>query len=123
MIYKSKTLTNRNSKLADIMILIGIFTIKLKVFYIIIYKNVWRIPMHAFGGLHRPQTNTTEYYDLLGVDKNANEQEIKKAFRKKALKEHPDRGDAEKFKKYSKHMKYYLIKIRENITINLAKKV
>ena len=58
--------------------------------------------MHAFGGLHRPQANTTEYYDLLGIDKNANEQEIKKAFRKKALKEHPDRGgDAEKFKKYS----------------------
>ena len=58
--------------------------------------------MHAFGGLHRPQANTNEYYDLLGVNKNANEQEIKKAFRKKALKEHPDRGgDAEKFKKYS----------------------
>lgn len=60
------------------------------------------IPMHAFGGIHRPQANTTEYYDLLGLDKNANEQEIKKAFRKKALKEHPDRGgDEEKFKKFS----------------------
>ena len=62
------------------------------------------IPMHAFGGMpmHRQQANTSEFYDLLGINKNANEQEIKKAFRKKALKEHPDRGgDAEKFKKYS----------------------
>lgn len=36
---------------------------------------------------------------MLGVAKNATQDEIKKAFRKKALKEHPDKGgDPEAFK-------------------------
>jgi DnaJ family protein A protein 2 len=39
------------------------------------------------------------YYKLLGVSKDADENEIKKAFRKLALKHHPDKGgDIEKFK-------------------------
>lgn len=39
------------------------------------------------------------YYEILGIDENASEDEIKKAFRKAAVKHHPDRGgDAEKFK-------------------------
>ena len=40
------------------------------------------------------------YYYLLGVDKNANEADIKKAFRKVAMRAHPDKGgDEEEFKK------------------------
>ncbi len=40
------------------------------------------------------------YYDILGVDKKASKDEIKKAFRSLAHKYHPDKkgGDAEKFK-------------------------
>ena len=43
-----------------------------------------------------------KHYDALGVEKNASESEIKKAYRKLALSHHPDRGgDASKFKEIS----------------------
>lgn len=42
------------------------------------------------------------YYDILGVQKNATQDEIKKAFRKKAVEHHPDKGgDESKFKEIS----------------------
>lgn len=47
-----------------------------------------------------PQGKT--FYDVLGVQKNASDQEIKKAFRKLAQKHHPDAGgDEAKFKEIS----------------------
>lgn len=46
-----------------------------------------------------------DYYDVLGVDKNADEKTIKKAYRKLAMKYHPDVSDdenaTEKFKEIS----------------------
>lgn len=44
-----------------------------------------------------------DYYEILGVEKGANQEEIKKAFRKLAHKYHPDKGggDADKFKEAS----------------------
>jgi len=45
----------------------------------------------------------TDYYSILGLNKNANDNDIKKAYRKLALKHHPDRGgDEKKFKEIQK---------------------
>src|SRR3954470_1962748 len=44
-------------------------------------------------------TTKRDYYEILGVNKNASADEIKKAFRKAAVEHHPDRGgDEAKFK-------------------------
>eukprot|EP00440_Ansanella_granifera_P047969 gb/GFBE01051962.1/.p1 GENE.gb/GFBE01051962.1/~~gb/GFBE01051962.1/.p1 ORF type:complete len:512 (+),score=191.56 gb/GFBE01051962.1/:1-1536(+) len=55
------------------------------------------------GGGRGKNADTTKFYKTLEVDKNANEAEIKKAYRKLAVKHHPDKGgDPEKFKEITR---------------------
>ncbi|XP_065036659.1 dnaJ protein homolog [Musa acuminata AAA Group] len=48
-----------------------------------------------FGGA--PGSDRPDYYEILGVAKSANQDELKQAYKKAAMKNHPDKvGDAEK---------------------------
>ena len=57
-----------------------------------------------------------DYYNTLGVDRSSSDDEIKKAYRKKAMKFHPDRNKGDKgaekeFKKINEA--YYILKDKE----------
>lgn len=55
-----------------------------------------------FGRRPSGKSNETRLYDILGVSKEADANELKKAYRKLAIKNHPDKGgDPEKFKEIS----------------------
>ena len=56
----------------------------------------------AGGSREKKEIDNSKYYNLLGIKKEATTDEIKKAFRKIALKEHPDKGgDPEKVRSHS----------------------
>ena len=50
-----------------------------------------------------------DYYEVLGVERNANADEIKKAYRKAAIKYHPDKnpGDKEAEEKFKEAAEAY----------------
>ena len=52
-----------------------------------------------------------DYYEVLGLQKGASEDEIKKAFRKMAMKYHPDRnpGDKEAEEKFKEINEAYSV--------------
>ena len=56
-------------------------------------------------------TKAKDYYEVLGVDKNANDETIKKAYRKLAKKYHPDTnaGNAEAEKKFKEISEAYAV--------------
>ena len=57
-----------------------------------------------------------DYYEVLEVEKNATADEIKKAYRKKALQYHPDRnpGDKEAEEKFKEAAEAYSVLSDEN---------
>ena len=59
--------------------------------------------------MEKTMANKRDYYEVLGVDKGADKDTIKKAYRKVAMKYHPDRnpGDKEAEEKFKEATEAY----------------
>ena len=62
-----------------------------------------------------------DYYEVLGVIKSASAEEIKKAYRKSALKYHPDRNNESTQEKMSEINKAYEVLSDEKLKVEYDK--
>ena len=83
--------------------------------------------MTPFGAQVGPMSGKRDYYDVLGIPKDATEDQIKQSFRSLARKFHPDKNpdnpEAESmFKEIQEAMQYFPIQRKGENTMSLGTK-